>query len=51
MYSVEGVGFCGFGGSGRTECDSAIFGISPMDAGDVVVYGKKVENITTYGMI
>ena len=27
------------------------FGISPMESGDDELHGKKVENITTHGMI
>ena len=49
--SGEVVGFYGLVGSGRTECANAIFGISPMESGDVELHGKKVENITTHGMI
>ena len=45
------MGFYGLVGSGRTECANAIFGISPMESGDVELHGKKVENITTHGMI
>lgn len=47
----EVVGFYGLVGSGRTECANAIFGISPMEKGDVVLNGEKVETITTHGMI
>ena len=49
--SGEVVVFYGLVGSGRTECANAIFGISPMESGDVELHGKKVENITTHGMI
>lgn len=47
----EVVGFYGLVGSGRTECANAIFGISPIDEGDVELNGRKMEAITTHGMI
>lgn len=47
----EVVGFYGLVGSGRTECANAVFGISPMERGEVELNGEKVTAITTHGMI
>lgn len=39
----EVVGLYGLIGSGRTESAQAIFGINPLDSGEVYMYGKKVR--------
>lgn len=39
----EILGFCGLVGAGRTEIMRAIFGIDPLDSGDIFIRGRKVR--------
>lgn len=41
----EIVGLYGLMGAGRTELVKAIFGVEPMDQGEVFVSGSKIENV------
>ena len=43
VHKGEIVGLAGLVGAGRTEVARAILGIDKMDAGEVYLYGKKVE--------
>jgi len=43
----EVVGMFGLMGAGRSEVVRALFGIDSIDRGDVLIDGKKVENITS----
>lgn len=42
----EIVGFCGLVGAGRTEIMNGIYGIEPIDAGQIVLNGKAIKNRT-----
>lgn len=42
----EIVGIAGLVGAGRTEIVSSIFGLDPLDSGEVYVKGKKLTNIS-----
>lgn len=39
----EILGFCGLVGAGRTEIVSSIFGLHPLDFGEIYIEGQKVE--------
>ncbi|WP_410772154.1 sugar ABC transporter ATP-binding protein [Fontibacillus sp. BL9] len=41
VRSGEIVGFSGLMGSGRTEMMRALFGLDPLDSGEITVFGKK----------
>lgn len=43
LYEGEILGIAGLVGAGRTELARAIFGADPKDAGEVYLYGKKLE--------
>jgi len=40
----EVLGFCGLVGAGRTEIMNGIYGIDPIDSGEIRINGKKVNN-------
>lgn len=40
----EILGFCGLIGAGRTEIMQSIFGIDPLDSGEISLHGKKIKN-------
>jgi ABC-type sugar transport system ATPase subunit len=46
LYPGEVVGIAGMLGSGRTELLRAIYGAGPHDAGEIVVDGKTVSNVS-----
>ncbi|MDR4945146.1 sugar ABC transporter ATP-binding protein [Neobacillus cucumis] len=43
LYKGEIVGFAGLMGAGRTEVARAIFGADPLDSGEILVKGQKVN--------
>jgi ribose transport system ATP-binding protein len=43
LYKGEIVGFAGLMGAGRTEVARAIFGADPLDSGEILIRGKKVN--------
>lgn len=51
VYRGEVVGFYGLVGSGRTEFAEAIYGVRPMQSGDVTFNGKKITDFQTQKMI
>lgn len=40
----EIVGFCGLIGAGRTEIMQSVFGIDPLDAGELSLHGRPIKN-------
>lgn len=47
----EILGFSGLMGAGRTEIMQSIFGIDPLDSGEMYINGKKITNDNTKGAI
>jgi ribose transport system ATP-binding protein len=47
----EVVGLFGLVGAGRTETMRMVFGLDPMDAGSIVLHGKKVSHISPSGSV
>jgi ribose transport system ATP-binding protein len=43
LYKGEIVGFAGLMGAGRTEVARAIFGADPLDSGEILIRGQKVN--------
>jgi ABC-type sugar transport system ATPase subunit len=44
VHAGEIVGFCGLIGSQRTEIMQSIFGLEPMDSGELYLKGKRINN-------
>jgi ribose transport system ATP-binding protein len=51
VHKGEIVALAGLVGAGRTELAHAIYGIDPVDSGEVFVHGKKVERHTPHNNV
>lgn len=47
VHKGEILGFCGLMGAGRTEIMQSIFGIDPVDSGEIYLYGKPIDTSST----
>lgn len=47
VHEKEIVGFFGVVGAGRTELARAIFGVDPIDSGEVMLYGRELRGCST----
>lgn len=45
------VGICGLLGAGKTEIARAVFGLDPMDSGEILIAGTPVEKVTPENML
>lgn len=44
VHAGEILGFCGLMGAQRSEIMQGIFGLDPIDGGEIFLHGKKIEN-------